>query len=167
MEITEHLHQLFASLPQKGGDDPVAVLKGFTIAIQGYPEWAVGNVVRAYIRGTVPGQSKQFCPKAPELSAAIRKELDPIYSELTNEREKAKSRAEVVNFRKTMAPEQKETAKGAVLEKNVDHMGWMDRCKRRVYPVGSIWVAKTGTVYAPASTTQSQPPQEKTDEIPW
>jgi len=166
VEITEHLHQLFASLPQKGGDDPVAVLKGYTIAIQGYPEWAVGNVVRAYIRGTVPGQSKQFCPKAPELSAAIRKELDPVYSELNNEREKAKSRAEVVNFRKTQAPERAEVPKGAVLETNVDHLGWMDRCKRRVHPAGSIWIAKTGTVYAPAKA-QAAVPQKNDDEIPW
>jgi len=165
-EITEHLHQLFASLPQKGGDDPVAVLKGYTIAINGYPEWAVGKVVHAFIRGTVPGQSKQFCPRAPELSAAIRKELEPIYSELSNDREKAKSREEVVNFRKMSAPTVKITPKGEIIDMNVDHGTWLDRSRRRAYPDGAIWVAKTATVHAPAKPITSKPPVDD-EKIPW
>lgn len=57
-------------------------MKGFVIALQGYPEWAIAEAVRAFLRGAVPGASKSFCPKPPELSEAVRGRLKHVYDEI-------------------------------------------------------------------------------------
>lgn len=76
LEMAAHLHQLFSSLPQRAGDDPVAVMNGYMMAIQGLPLWAIANTVQSYLCGLVKGQDKKFCPRAPEFATAIREERD-------------------------------------------------------------------------------------------
>lgn len=145
-EITEHLHQLFSNLPQKGGDDPVTVMNGYAIALQGLPEWAIGNAVRAFLRGMVPGQDKRFCPRAPELSAAARKELDHVYEDVAKKRREESFRS---NDAYRPRPVRIEPPRGPIVARNVGHNEWLNGARTGVYGLGCSWVARTGCVHGP------------------
>lgn len=125
------------------------VMKGYVIAVQGYPEWAINDVVREYVRGTVPGQSKKYCPRAPELSAAIRARLDHVYEDIARKRRETEFRKEQAGLRRVEPQVQAEAKLGAVLEENVGHAEWQAYAKARKYPAGALWIARTGCVHAP------------------
>jgi hypothetical protein len=66
-EMTTALGPLFRSLrPPMGmkNDDLVDV---YTSALMGLPLWAVEEAVSKYLRGAVPKQSDEFCPRPPGL----------------------------------------------------------------------------------------------------
>lgn len=124
-------------------------MKGYVIAVEGYPEWALAEVVREYLRGTVPGQSKKYCPRPPELSAVIRKALEHVYEDIARTRRDAEYRKEQAGQRRAEPPVKTEPKLGAVLEENVGHAEWQAYCKARKYPAGALWIARTGCVHAP------------------
>ena len=70
-QATRQLQLLFSNLPVKGGESPQAVMAGYLLAVESYPLWAIEAAIKAFLRHEVPGQSKSFCPRAPELSAAV------------------------------------------------------------------------------------------------
>lgn len=125
------------------------VMKGYVIAVEGFPEWALGNTIRAYIRGIVAGQSRKYCPRAPELSAAVRKELDHVYEDIARTRREAEFRIERAGMRRVEPPVKTEPKLGAVLEENVGYAEWQAYAKARKYPAGALWIARTGRVHAP------------------
>lgn len=143
------MDQLFNGLPLPDASDKALVAKGYVIAIQGYPEWAIADAVRNYIRGIVPGQSLKYSPRAPELSAVIRKALEHVYDDIARTRREAEHRKEQAGLRRVETPVKTEPKLGAVLEENVGHAEWQAYAKARKYPAGALWIARTGRVHAP------------------
>ena len=112
-EITEHMRLLWTSLPVKGSHDEsamVLLMQAYAIALEGYPEWAIANAVRAFIRGTVPGASRSFCPKPPELAEAVRAQVQHIYDEIdreaTRRRQEEQRAAQIEDRRPAQTPEE-------------------------------------------------------------
>ncbi len=50
-------------------------LEGYLIALYGASHYALDITVNRVIRGEIEGLSRKYCPTAPELSAAIRSEM--------------------------------------------------------------------------------------------
>lgn len=149
LEITQHLNQLFNALPLPDAGEMSLVMKGYVIAVEGYPEFAISEVVRDFIRGNVPGQSKKFSPRAPELSAAIRKRMEPVYEDIARTRREAQARAENSRTRSIQAPAVTPTPLGDVIDRDVSFMEWQANTAARKYPAGAKWIARTGCVHAP------------------
>lgn len=159
------MEQLFASLPTKGGDDKALVLKGYLIALQGYPEWAIANTVRAFVRGLVPGASTSFCPRAPELSKAVRGELQHVYDELERDRIAAERRAyEPVNPRRTQAPEREAPPRGKLLATFSTAEEGLKMQRGGKWDAGTVFVYREGKVYAPPMPAAAKPDRQ---EIPF
>ncbi|MFN3169277.1 MAG: hypothetical protein ACE37E_01135 [Hyphomicrobiales bacterium] len=80
------LSKNFATLPT---DDPQAIAMGFSVALEGLPDWAVIAAVQAFLRYEVDGQSEKYRPPAPfvakEAKRIVRQELarqnQPIFDE--------------------------------------------------------------------------------------
>lgn len=150
-QATRQLQLLFSNLPVKGGESPQAVMAGYLLAVESYPLWAIEAAVKAFLRHEVPGQSKAFCPRAPELSAAIKDVLAPVYGELQRARDTA--RAECVPQRFGSSPFQTrqkqikhEYAGREVLAEGLAASDFSSR----QWPVGAVYVpAYGGRVLAP------------------
>jgi len=99
-EIVEALRLLCNSLRAPEDSDMEVVLAAYRVALAGYPRWAIANAARKFVRGEVPNQSLVFCPRPPELSAAVRNEMGPVYREIEHERRKARRALENAEFRR-------------------------------------------------------------------
>lgn len=86
------LRKVFSVLPPRGAgnssdDEKVRAmldgqLEGYLIALQGCTFHALSTTVNRVIRGEIEGLSRKFCPTAPELSSAIRDEMDFVQKQI-------------------------------------------------------------------------------------
>ncbi|WP_415279864.1 hypothetical protein [Brucella sp. BZ] len=74
--------------------------------------------------------------------------MKPILDNMDYVREVEKARAEAIAYNKSHTKTD-QTKGREVLAVGVDHGTWVSRAKHE-YPSGSLWVAKTATVYGPA-----------------
>lgn len=132
------------------------------VALEGYPSWAIEAAVRKFLRGQVDGASKAFCPRPPEISAAVRSELEHVYDEI----DKAKRKAEFKEgqpaprgnspFERMQAKARAENAHLTVLFDDVSHARFLELHKSRQIPVGGKWVAALGIVYGPPTVASRE-----------
>ncbi len=97
-EIEDALRLLCNSLRAPEGVDNAVLLVGYRVALEGYPRWAIANAARRFVRGEVPGQSKSFCPRPPELADAVRTEVAPLHRQIEREAMRARNGAEAAEF---------------------------------------------------------------------
>lgn len=90
-QMAEVLRRLWAGLPLRGGDEPKLVLVAYLAALDGYPLWAIEQAVQHFLRGEVAGQSDKFCPRPPELVAAVRAVLRPLHDEAMTGRDRERA----------------------------------------------------------------------------
>jgi hypothetical protein len=64
--------------------DHQAMLAGYLVALEGYPEWAIVSAGRKFMRGEVKGQSLAFSPLPAQLAVAVVAELGPVYREMAD-----------------------------------------------------------------------------------
>lgn len=156
-QATRQLQLLFSNLPVKGGESPQAVMAGYLLAVESYPLWAIEAAIKAFLRHEVPGQSKSFCPRAPELSAAVKAVLAPVYGELQRARDQA--RAEWVSPRHGPSPFEirqtqlkREFAGREVLAEGLTGGDFSNR----QWPAGTVHVpAYGGRVFAPTARKEA------------
>lgn len=153
LEMAEQLHQLFSSLPQRAGDDPVAVMNGYLIAIQGLPLWAIAKTVQSYLRGLVKGQDNRFCPRAPEFATAVREERDSTMHASAKSL-MSKGRSYNLNI-----------PKSKIIARKVTHEQTQEGRQCGIYPPDCIWLPgyindrpHIGEVYAPDADWQPSKP---------
>lgn len=111
-EIAEALRLLCSSLRAPDGSDTDMMLAAYGVALSGYPTWAIANAARKFVRGEIEGQSLAFCPRPPELGAAVRKEMEWVYREIERERRTARIARENAEFRREVrrTPAEKQRA---------------------------------------------------------
>lgn len=88
------LRLLCNSLRPIEGSDLEMTLAGYRVALEGCPAWAIANAVRRFLQNKVPHQNKVFCPRAPELRAAVDAEMAPVMQQIEYERRRGRLRDE-------------------------------------------------------------------------
>lgn len=144
---------ILSGLPARGATDPNLTKAIYLKALEGVTRHSLEVVTDKIVKGH-SGLEHGFMPSPPELRRECELVMKPINdSELyVREVEKAKAEA-VVRHRNTS---KKDNTKGrSILATGIDHGTWVSKGKHD-YPAGSLWVAKTGTVYSPKPSTVPQ-----------
>ncbi|MCX2699473.1 hypothetical protein [Ochrobactrum chromiisoli] len=90
-----------------------------------------------------------FMPSPPELRRECERVMKPILDSMAYVREVEAARREAAEHHRK-ASKIDNTKGRKIIAVGIDHGSWVHRAKHE-YPVGSLWVAKTGTVYGPLS----------------
>lgn len=180
MELTIGLRKLFSALPLRRGDVD-SQLEGYLIALRGATYYALDAVVLKIIRGEIDGMSRTFAPTPPELSAALRSEMDFVQKQiaLAQERMQLEDKRPVgvkpllLDDRISAARQRMADEGRKELFRVSSHADFMSR--RKAMPAGSTYCSILGAVYgAPGYVPpQAEPvmpepaPPSQTDDMPW
>lgn len=176
------LNRLFRCLELKSGS-PDEKIEGYLIAIHGTSYHALQTTVNRIIRGEIKGMSTKFCPTPPELSAAIREEMDFVQKQvdLVAERAMIADNRPVVLRPKNYEDRANElrarmAAAGRMVAFTVNSHDDFLR-KRHSIPKGGEYFAITGECYGPPgwvppaaeerSPAPPVAPAEQRDDIQW
>lgn len=124
----------------------VDVLTGVDINI-------LSKVCRNFMAGEYmeAGQKEQWFPSPAEIAYQCKKINAALLSDRAREREIRETVAELTGANKG----HKDLSKREILDRDVSHGEWVTKAKN--YPVGSVWEARTGRVYAPSHFTPDAP----------
>lgn len=141
--------------PQSAADIR-ALLLTYDQALSGVSDPAISDAVTKFICGDVQGQSKTFAPSVAEFVQEARKRQE-IIDTLARPRLSAP-----VYHRGPLAPfeiaRQKALTKFQdcpILHENIGHIEFMAMSKARQIPVGAVWSAMLGTIFAHAPKEKS------------
>lgn len=123
-------------------------MSAYELAVAGLSSQAITEAAQRFISGVVEGQSIDFAPAAPRFALEARQRQE--YIDL-----KAKPRIPVYRHH-TGAPfymrQEKTRTKymdHRIIAENVGYDQWCRLSRGKEVPVGAIWVASLGTVFAP------------------
>lgn len=138
---------ILSALPSRVQSDRKLFKEVYFRALHGVSRHSLEMAVQNIIQGHSDLQHG-FMPSPPELRRECERVMKPILDNMAYVREVEKARAEAISYSKSHT--KTDHTKGRdVLAVGVDHGTWVSRAKHE-YPAGSLWVAKTATVYGPA-----------------
>ncbi len=144
---------ILSVLPARGATDPNLTRGVYLKALEGVTrhslEVATDNIIKGH-----SNLEHGFMPSPPELRRECERVMKPINDSARYVREVDQARAEAKG-RKYSSPVDA-TINRDILAVNVDHGTWTTTGKR-TFPDGSLWEAKTGTVYGPVNVATYQP----------
>lgn len=75
--------RLLVCFPSAATDEESAGMraKGFLVALDDVPPWAVERACRAWLRGEVDGGTPKFAPSPPELRKVALQQMAPVFRE--------------------------------------------------------------------------------------
>lgn len=171
------LNRLFRSLELKTGN-PDDKIEGYLTAIAGVTYHALQTTVVRIIRGEIDGISRKFCPTPPELSAAIRAEMEAVQRQVNL----AAERLALSDQRPTAAPRRTFQDRAALSDAEMRGEG---RAVIATFPTfdaflsarsqhrealqnGARYVALTGKLWgAPGAPGLNDEPGELTADVEW
>lgn len=135
-----------SGLPGRGPTDQKLTRAVYMMALRGVTRHSLEMAVQNFITGH-SHCDHSFMPAPPELRRECERVMKPILDSLTYTREVEKAKAATAEHRRNSS-KRDNTAGRDVLAVGIDHLTWVSRAKHD-YPTGSLWVAKTATVYGP------------------
>ncbi len=136
---------ILSALPSRAPADRKLVREVYLRALRGVTRHSLNVAVDDIIQGH-SGLTHGFMPSPPELRRECERIMQPIIDRLAYQQELRAQQAEILEFRKRRG--ERDHLKGrAVVATGIDHLTWL--AKRKEYPTGALWVAKTATVYGP------------------
>ncbi len=137
---------ILSALPSRVQSDRKLFKEVYFRALHGVSRHSLEMAVQNIIQGHSDLQHG-FMPSPPELRRECERVMKPILDNMAYVREVEKARAEAIAYNKAH-PKTDHTKGREVIAVGIDHGAWVARAKQE-YPVGSLWVAKTATVYGP------------------
>ena len=144
---------ILSVLPARGATDPNLTRGVYLKALEGVTrhslEVATDNIIKGH-----SNLEHGFMPSPPELRRECERVMKPINDSALYVREVERAR-EAAKRLKRHTSSVDATKNREILAVNIDHGTWTTTGKR-TFPDGSLWEAKTGTVYGPANNTVNQ-----------
>ena len=144
---------ILSALPTRDPIDRTLVMVVYLKALEGVTrhslEVAADNIIKGH-----SNLEHGFMPSPPELRRECERVMKPINDSARYVREVEQARAEAKGRKHSSPVDQ--TKNRDILAVNIDHGTWTTTGKR-TFPTGSLWEAKTGTVYGPVNVAVYQP----------
>ncbi|WP_455296436.1 hypothetical protein [Brucella pituitosa] len=137
---------VLSALPSRVQSDRKLFKEVYFRALHGVSRHSLEMAVQNIIQGHSELQHG-FMPSPPELRRECERVMKPILDSMAYVREVEAARRESAEHRRR-ASKVDHTKGREVIATGIDHGVWSSKGKRE-FPVGSLWVAKTGTVYGP------------------
>lgn len=153
---------ILSALPARAPTDQNLVREVYLKALEGVTRHSLEMAVENIIKGH-SNLEHGFMPSPPELRRECERVMKPINDGLRYVREVEQARSEAKG-RKHSSPVDA-TKNREILAVNIDHGTWTSTGKR-TFPAGSLWEAKTGTVYSPINVAVFQPEPDDFNKIP-
>lgn len=138
---------------QSSGAEFISAQKSYFDVLVGVDVSILDKAITKFLSGElIPhGESEQWFPSP----AAIAHQCRQIISELGSDRARERGIKNAVAELSAAKAKDNDLSKREILDRDVSHGEWVTKAKN--YPVGSVWEARTGRVYAPSHFTPDAP----------
>ncbi len=137
---------ILSVLPARGATDANLTRGVYLKALEGVTrhslEVATDNIIKGH-----SNLEHGFMPSPPELRRECERVMKPINDNALYVREVERAREAAKRLKRNTSSVDA-TKSREILAVNIDHSTWITTGKR-TFPDGSLWEAKTGTVYGP------------------
>ncbi len=156
----ETLLLMLNAFPQSQATDMELVVRTYVAVVAEFSEETILKTASRYTSGAVPGHEGRFAPTTAEFCIEARKVAETLATLARRKMQSLPPRSAERDLPPFMVLRNKllkEFEGREVLVTDMTHAQFIERCRRREFPVGATYIAALGTLFGPPKTDKDKP----------